>query len=81
LFLTKIRILGFIIEKQTRIISAQTQNLNIQAVEKDIQIQDVVIHTKQIWRSKDVFIIQVFKKRTVVKKRKAIQIAINLKMK
>jgi hypothetical protein len=145
----QIQILGFNIEKQSRMISAQSQQLNIQAVEKDIRIQEVVIHTKRIWRSRDtvnylvsrftqyddqtladvlrklpyiqvvgnstihyldepinrfsieevdlprdrfglaanllkpqdVFIIQVFKKRTVGKKRHAIQIAINLKMK
>lgn len=144
----QILILGFNIEKQSRLISAQSQQLNIQAVEKDIRIQEVVIHTKQIWRSKDtinylvsrftrfedqtladvlrklpwirvegnatiyyldkpinrfsieeldlpkgrfglaanilkpqdVYIIQVFKKRTKVKKRPTIQIAINLKM-
>ena len=145
----QIRILGFNIENQSRMISAQSQQLNIQAVEKDIRIQEVVIHTKRIWRSRDtvnylvsrftqyddqtladvlrklpyiqvvgdatihyldepinrfsienvdlpqgrfglaasmfkpqdVFIIQVFKKRTVGKKRRSIQIAINLKMK
>ncbi len=144
----QIRILGFNIEKQSLLIAAQSQQLNIQAVEKEIRIQEVVIHTKQIWRSKDtvnylvsrftryedqtiadvlrklpwirvegnatiyylekpinrfsienldlpkgrfglaasilkpqdVYIIQVFKKRTVVKKRPVIQIAINLKM-
>jgi len=145
----QIRILGFNIEKQSLMISTQSQQLNIQAVEKDIRIQEVVIHTKQIWRSKDtvnylvsrftryddqtladvlrklpyievvgnatihyldepinrfsieevdlpqdrfglaanllkpqdVYIIQVFKKRIVGKKRHAIQTAINLKMK
>lgn len=145
----QLRILGFNIEKQSLMIKAQSQQLNIQAVEKDIRIQEVVIHTKQIWRSKDtvnylvsrftrfedrtiadvlrrlpwikvegnstihylnkpinrfsiegvdlprgrfglaarvfkpqdVHIIQVFKKRTLGKKRAAIQIAINLKMK
>lgn len=145
----QIRILGFNIEKQARLIFPQSQHLNIQAVEKDIRIREVVIHTKQLWRSKDtvnylvsrftqyddktiadvfrklpfitlegngtiqylgkpisrfsieevdlprsrfglatallipqdVFIIQVFKKRTMQKKRRAIHIAINLKMK
>jgi hypothetical protein len=145
----KIQLMGFNIVKQSWMISAQTQQLNIQAMEKDIRIQEVVIHTKQIWRSRDtvnylvarftryedqilgdvlrrlpyikvvgngtvlyldkpinrfsiddldlqrdrfglatsllkpqdVFIIQVFKKRSVVKKRHLVQIAINLKMK
>ncbi len=145
----QIRIMGFNIEKQSRKISAQTQEVNFQAVEKYIRIQEVVVHTKRIWRSKDtvnylvsrftryndlaladvlqklpylkvvgngtiyyldapidrfsieevdlpkgrfglattllkpqdVFIIQVFKKRILGKKRHALQIAINLKMK
>lgn len=145
----KIRMLGFNIEKQARSISAQTQQLILKAVEKDIRIQEVVVYTKQVWRKKDtlnylvsrftrfedqaigdvlrklpwisvqpdgsiqymdksinsfsiesvdlsrsrfglattlfkpqdVFIIQVFRKRTIVKKRRSIQIAINLKLK
>lgn len=145
----QIRIQGFNIEKQARLIQSQSQYINIQAVEKDIRIREVVVHTKQLWRNKDtvnylvsrftqyddktiadvfrklpyitveengtiqylgkpisrfsieevdlprsrfglatallipqdVFIIQVFKKRTMQKKRRAIHIAINLRMK
>ena len=145
----QIRILGFNIEKKSCKISAQTQQLNFQVEEKDIRIQEVVVHTRRLWRSKDtvnylvsrftryndqtvadvfrklpylkvegygtiyyldapidrfsieqvdlpkgrfglattllkpqdVFIIQVFKKRIKGKKRQALQIAINLKMK
>jgi hypothetical protein len=145
----QIGVLGFNIEKQSRMVSAQSQQLTIQVVEKDIRIQEVTIHPKQIWRSKDtvnylvsrftqyddltiaavlrqlpnfnvlgdgtvqyldkpiyrfsienvdlardrfglatnllkpqdVFVIQVFKKRTVQKNRHIVQIAINLRMK
>lgn len=145
----QLRILGFNIEKQARLISAHEQEVTLQAVEKDIRIREVVVHTKQIWRTRDtvnylvsrftkyedqtigdvlrklpwitvdgngfihylekpinrftiegvdlqrnrfglattllkpqeVYIIQVFKKRTVLKKRRVVQIAINLRMK
>lgn len=144
----QLRILGFNIEKQALLIAAQTQQLTIQAVAKNIRIREVIVHTKQIWRTRDtvnylvsrftkfddqtigdvlrklpwitvggegaiqylekpinrfsieevdlprgrfglattllkpqdVYIIQVFKKRTILKKRRVIQIAINLRM-